>query len=56
MSFGSRKQLNKQENGDTKCNPVRPTHLSTKQMVGVKPEVKNGLSKFFGLKVMAPPA
>jgi hypothetical protein len=35
--------------GNKKCNLVRPTHLSTKQMVGLKPEVKNDRSKFFGL-------
>jgi hypothetical protein len=43
MKFGSRKQLDQQKKDEKHCNPAMPAHLSKKQMIGVKPGVKNDL-------------
>jgi hypothetical protein len=49
MKFVSHKQLNQQAKTEKQLDPAKLIHLSKRQMVGVKPEVKNGLRKFVGL-------
>jgi len=43
MKFASRKQLNQQKKAEKQFSPATPAHLSKKQMIGVKPGVKNDL-------------
>jgi len=41
--------LDRQKKKEKRPSPAVSAHLSKKQMTGVKPEVKNNLSNFFGL-------
>ncbi len=43
VKFASRKQLNQQEKAEKQFPPCCAGHLSKKQMIGVKPGVKNDL-------------
>jgi hypothetical protein len=43
MKFASRKRLNQQKKAEKRFSPAMPIHLSKKQMIGVKPGVKNDL-------------
>jgi hypothetical protein len=44
--------LNQQKKTEKQFGPAKLIHLSKKQMIGVKPEVKNDLSKFLGLNAI----